>query len=78
MFPPRPTVKALQDSLTFYTLAKRWWRRTRTNNAVERLIRTLRMRLHPMGCFHDEAAVERAVFGQLLRWHLIPKLTHSA
>jgi hypothetical protein len=25
----------------------------------------------PMGCFHDEAAIERAVFGQLFRWHKI-------
>ena len=67
----------LTDSLTFYNLPKDWWRRTRTNNALERTIRTLRMRLRPMGCFHDESAAERAVFGQLLRWHLIPKLTHT-
>jgi len=28
-----------------------------------------------MGCFHDDSAIERAVLGQLLRWHKI-KLTH--
>ena len=43
------------------------WQRVRTNNPLERLIRTLRMRLDPMGCFHDEPAVQRAVFGQLAR-----------
>lgn len=66
----------LRDSLSFYELPKRWWKRVRTNNPMERLIRTLRQRLRPMGCFHDEPAIERAVFGQLLRWHKI-KLTHN-
>lgn len=66
----------LTDSLTFYSLPSQWWRRARTNNPLERLIETLRMRLNPMGCFHDQRAIERAVFGQLLRRHLI-KLTHN-
>jgi len=66
----------LRDSLRFYDLPKCWWKRLRTNNPLERLIRTLRSRLNPMGCFHDEPAIERAVFGQLLRWHKI-KLTHN-
>ncbi len=67
----------LQDSLQFYRLPKRWWRRVRTNNPLERRIRMLRQRLQPMGCFHDEPAVERAVFGQALRWRWIPELTHN-
>ena len=66
----------LADSLTFYEFPKDQWRRLRTNNPMERLIRTLRMRLRPMGAFHDVPAVERAVFGQLMRWHKI-KLTHN-
>jgi transposase-like protein len=66
----------LSDSLTFYSLPSAWWRRARTNNPLERLIRTLRDRLRPMGCFDNSPAVERAVFGQLLRRHLI-KLTHN-
>jgi len=66
----------LRDSLRFYNLPQCWWKRLRTNNPLERLIRTLRSRLNPMGCFHDEPAIERAVFGQLLRWHKI-KLTHN-
>jgi putative transposase len=66
----------LRDSLRFYDLPKCWWKRLRTNNPLERLIKTLRSRLNPMGCFHDEPAIERAVFGQLLRWHKI-KLTHN-
>jgi len=66
----------LTDSLSFYSLPSEWWERARTNNPQERLIRTLRQRLRPMGCFHDESAVERAVFGQLARWHKI-KLTHN-
>lgn len=67
----------LENSLMFYSLPQSWWKRVRTNNPQERLIRTLRQRLRPMGCFHDESAIERAVFGQLLRWHKI-KLTHNS
>jgi len=66
----------LTDSLSFYSLPSDWWRRTPTNNPQERLIRILRQRLRPMGCFHDDPAIERAVFGQLARWHKI-KLTHN-
>jgi putative transposase len=66
----------LGDSLNFYDLPMTWWKRVRTNNPLERFIRTLRQRLRPMGCFHDEPAIERAVFGQLLRRHKI-KLTHN-
>jgi hypothetical protein len=29
----------------------------------------------PMGCFHDPPAVERAVFGQLARRHLLGTYT---
>lgn len=66
----------LGNSLRFYNLPADLWRRVRTNNPLERLIRTLRQRLRPMGRFHDAPAVERAVFGQLARWHKI-KLTHN-
>ena len=69
-------IDGIGDSLTFYELPKRWWKRTRTNNPMERQIRTFRQRLRLMGCFHGQSAVERAVFGQLLRWHKI-KLTHN-
>ena len=41
-----------------------------------RLIRTLRMRLRLMGAFANPQSAERAVFGQLLRWHLILEITH--
>jgi putative transposase len=67
----------LSDSLSFYELPKEWWRRIRTNNPLERMIRTLRIRLRPMNCFHNVPAVERAVFGQLARWHLLPRLTQD-
>jgi len=72
----REFTDGLTDSLQFYNLPQRWWRRTRTNNPLERLIRTLRQRLRPMGCFHDTPAIERAVLGQLARWRKI-KLTHN-
>ena len=69
-------LEGLSDSVNFYDLPMNWWKRVRTNNPLERLIRTLRQRLRPMGCFHDEPAIERAVFGQLLRRRKI-KLTHN-
>ena len=65
----------LEDSLMFYSLPKDWWKSVRTNNYLERLIRTLRMRLDSMGVHHDAPAVERAVFGQLARWHLLGTYT---
>lgn len=65
----------LNNSLTFYDLPKELWRRARTNNPLERMIRTLRMRLRPIGCHHDAQAVQRAVFGQLARWHLLASYT---
>lgn len=70
-------IDGLPDSLTFYHLPQRWWRRTRTTSLTERLIRTLRMRLKLMGAFHNPQAAQRAVFGQLLRWHLIPQITQT-
>jgi len=69
-------LEGLRDSLNFYNLPMWWWKRARTNNPLERLIKTLRQRLRPMGCFYDDSAIERAVLGQLLRWHKI-KLTHN-
>lgn len=71
----RQFTSGLEDSLTFYQLPQRWWRRVRTNNPLERLIETLRMRLTPMGCFHDPQAIERAVFGQCVRWHWLGTYT---
>jgi putative transposase len=65
----------IDNSLMFYSLPKDWWTRVRTNNHLERLIRTLRMRLDPMGVHYDAPAVERAVFGQLARWHLLGTYT---
>jgi transposase-like protein len=71
----RQFMNGLEDSLMFYQMPQKWWRRVRTNNPLERLIRTLRMRLNNMGCFHDPPAVERAVFGQLARWHRLGTYT---
>ncbi len=73
--PVRGFMDGLEDSLMFYSLPQVWWKRTRTNNPLERLIRTLRQRLRPMGYFHDPPAIERAVFGQLARWRFLGTYT---
>lgn len=70
-------LEGLDDSLTFYHMPEPWWRRTRTTSLTERLIRKLRRRLRPMDAFANKPAAERAVFGQLLRWHLVPEITHN-
>jgi len=44
---------------------------------AERLIGKLRRRRRPMGVFDNPDAVGRAVFGQLLRWYLVPEFTHK-
>ena len=67
----------LSESLMFYDLPERRWRKARTANPVERPSRTLRMRLRPLGVFYDASAAERALFGQLLRWRLIPEITQT-
>ncbi|HSV27234.1 MAG TPA: IS256 family transposase [Sedimentisphaerales bacterium] len=69
-------MEGLTDSLTFYDMPINMWKKVRTNNRLERLIRTLRARLDPMGSFQNQEAASRAVFGQLLRWHKI-NLTHN-
>ena len=65
-------VDDIGDSLMFYSLPRDWWRKVRTNNYMEWLIRT---RLDPMGVLYDVPAVERAVFGQLARWRLLGTYT---
>jgi putative transposase len=76
-YPVQCFMENLADSLSFYELPKTWWTRVRTNNPLERVIRTLRIRLRPMNAFANVASAERAVFGQLARWHLLPKLTQT-
>jgi putative transposase len=71
-------LEKLPDSLMFYERPKAWWKRSRTNNPLERVLRGLRSRLRLMGCFHDEPAVERAVFGQLARRNLLNQLTQRS
>gem|GEM_PF-4385575 len=61
----------ITDSLAFYDMPITLWKRVRTNNRLERFIRTLRTRLDPMRGFQNDPAADRAVFGQLLRWHKI-------
>jgi len=69
-------LEALCDSVNVYGLPMNWCKRVWTNNPLERFIQTLRHHLRPRGCFYDEPAIERAVFGQLRRRHKI-KLTHN-
>lgn len=55
-------LEGIRDNLRFYDLPKDWWDRVRTNNPLDSFIRAWRQRFRPIGCFHDEAAIEQAVF----------------
>ena len=60
-------IEGLNESVNLYDSPMTWWQRVRTNNPLERFIRTLRLRLRPMGGFHDEPAIEsrlRATLGR--------------
>jgi transposase-like protein len=42
---------AVEETLTYYTVPEDHWRRIRTNNPLERILRELRRRTHVVGAF---------------------------
>lgn len=52
----------LEELLTFYSLPKKYWKKLRTTNAIERSFREVRRRTRPMSCFQNRASVERIIF----------------
>ena len=54
--------ESVGDTLTFYHFPSRHWRRIRTNNPLERLMREIRRRTRVVGAFPDgESALNLAV-----------------
>ena len=45
---------AITEMLTFYSLPAQHWRRIRTNNPLERIMREIRRRTGVVGAFPDE------------------------
>ena len=44
---------AIEETLTYTIFPRQYWRRIRTNNALERLMREIRRRTRVVGCFPD-------------------------
>jgi len=52
-----------EQTLSFYGLEERVWRRVRTSNPIERFIREIRRRTRPMGGFVNAESCKRLTFG---------------
>ncbi len=44
---------SIEDTLTYTLYPQAYWRRIRTNNTLERLMREIRRRTRVVGCFPD-------------------------
>ncbi len=44
---------AVEETLTYYAFPEEHWRRVRTNNPLERLLREIRRRTRVVGAFRD-------------------------
>lgn len=44
---------SIEETLAYYTLPETHWRRTRTNNPLERIMREIRRRTKVVGAFPD-------------------------
>jgi len=55
--------KDFEQTLSFYEMDKSFWRRVRTTNPIERLIREIRRRIRPMGAFVNAESCKRLIFG---------------
>ncbi|MDD5660024.1 MAG: transposase [Actinomycetota bacterium] len=55
--------KILKILLTFFDFPKNIGVKIRTTNIIERSFREVRRRTRPIGCFENEASVNRIIFG---------------
>lgn len=58
----------LDALLTFFAFPREHWRMLRTTNAIERRFREVRRRTRSVGCFMNNASIERMLYG-LFRYH---------
>jgi transposase-like protein len=54
--------KDLEELLNFYSVPKKYWKKLRTTNIIERVFREVRRRIRPMSCFQNRESVERIIF----------------
>ena len=53
----------LESLLSFYSMPKAHWKMLRTTNAIERCFREVRRRTRSIGCFVNDASLERMIYG---------------
>jgi transposase-like protein len=53
----------LESLLAFFSMPKAHWRMLRTTNAIERCFREVRRRTRSIGCFVNDASLERMIYG---------------
>jgi len=53
----------LESLLWFYSMPKSHWKMLRTTNAIERCFREVRRRTRSIGCFVNDASLERMIYG---------------
>jgi transposase-like protein len=53
----------LEPLLAFFQMPKAHWRMLRTTNAIERCFREVRRRTRAIGCFVNDASLERMIYG---------------
>ena len=54
--------KDLEELLTFYLMPEAHWKKIRTTNLIERIVREVRRRTRPMTCFANKARCDRIIF----------------
>ena len=55
--------KDLDALLVFFEFPKEHWKMIRTTNGIERCFREVRRRTRSIGCFINEASLERIIYG---------------
>jgi transposase-like protein len=59
----RSVEEDLESLLGFYAMPKAHWQMLRTTNAIERCFREVRRRTRSVGCFVNDASLERMIYG---------------
>jgi len=57
----------LERNLTYYAFPKEYWRRIRTNNPLERLLRKIRRRTRVVGAFPDGQSALKTYVAALIK-----------
>jgi transposase-like protein len=53
----------LESLLSFYSMPQAHWKMLRTTNAIERCFREVRRRTRSIGCFINDASLQRMIYG---------------